>query len=57
MALSLTSTIELEGGVAIPVLGLGVFQADSGEETRRLPFPRLMSPVCSINMRRASKRI
>jgi diketogulonate reductase-like aldo/keto reductase len=35
MALSLASQIELNNGVRIPVLGLGVFQAASGEETRR----------------------
>jgi diketogulonate reductase-like aldo/keto reductase len=34
MALSMTSKVELSGGVAIPVLGLGVFQAASGDETR-----------------------
>lgn len=35
MALSIASKIDLGGGVGIPVLGLGVFQAASGGETRR----------------------
>jgi methylglyoxal/glyoxal reductase len=35
MALSIASKVELSGGVGIPVLGLGVFQAASGQETRR----------------------
>jgi len=34
MALSITSKVELSGSVAIPVLGLGVFQAASGDETQ-----------------------
>lgn len=35
MTLSLTSKLTLNNGVSIPVLGLGVFQADRGEETRQ----------------------
>lgn len=35
MTTSITSTIELNNGVKIPVLGLGVYQAESGEETER----------------------
>jgi diketogulonate reductase-like aldo/keto reductase len=35
MPLSIASRRELQNGVRIPVLGLGVFQAASGEETRR----------------------
>lgn len=33
--LNLTSTVKLNNGVNMPVLGLGTFQADRGEETRR----------------------
>ncbi len=35
MTLSIASKVKLTGGVEIPILGLGVFQAPSGEETRR----------------------
>lgn len=35
MTLSIASKVKLRGGVEIPVLGLGVFQARAGEETRR----------------------
>ncbi len=35
MALSLQSTVTLNNGVAIPRLGLGVYRAARGEETRR----------------------
>jgi diketogulonate reductase-like aldo/keto reductase len=35
MTLSIASTVKLRGGVDIPVLGLGVFQAPAGEETKR----------------------
>jgi diketogulonate reductase-like aldo/keto reductase len=35
MALTITSTAALRGGVQIPLLGLGVYQSRPGEETRR----------------------
>ena len=35
MTLSIASKVKLAGGVEIPVLGLGVFQAPAGDETRR----------------------
>src|SRR5271165_5973844 len=35
MTLSIASTIQLNNGVEIPILGLGVYQARSGEETQR----------------------
>jgi diketogulonate reductase-like aldo/keto reductase len=35
MALSMASTAALRGGVKIPLLGLGVYQSQPGEETRR----------------------
>jgi diketogulonate reductase-like aldo/keto reductase len=34
MALSIASRVKLNNGVEIPLLGLGVFQASSGDETR-----------------------
>jgi len=35
MALTITSTASLRGGVQLPLLGLGVYQSPPGEETRR----------------------
>jgi diketogulonate reductase-like aldo/keto reductase len=35
MALTITSTAALRGGVQIPLLGLGVYQSPPGEETQR----------------------
>ena len=35
MSLTIASTASLPGGVEIPLLGLGVYQSDPGEETRR----------------------
>lgn len=52
-SLSLQSTVKLQGGVEMPVLGLGVWQSAPGEETRRAVAEALAAGYRHVDTARA----
>ena len=52
-SLSLQSTVKLQGGVEMPVLGLGVWQSAPGEETRRAVAEALATGYRHVDTARA----